>query len=93
MGILRSEAQDGTGAGKPHCVACIPLEVMGTRVPKLIDIVRKTLQRIEESADPQREQTAVQELKSSVVLSIAEHEIRAASVQEGPEPEAGNVAA
>lgn len=66
---------------------------MRYRVPKLLDIVRKTLQRIEESADPQREQTAVQELKSSVVLSIAEHEIRAASVHGTPEPEAEDLAA
>jgi hypothetical protein len=49
------------------------------RAPKLIDLVRTALRRVEESSP---DDTAVRELKSSVVRSIAERELRKAEASQ-----------
>jgi hypothetical protein len=54
------------------------------RAPNLIDLVRAALKRVEESDDVDPNDTAVRELKSSVIRNIAEREVRRAEVvQEG----------
>jgi hypothetical protein len=49
---------------------------MDNRALRLINLVRAALRRVEETSDPETEGQAVQELKSSVVLTIAERELR-----------------
>ena len=49
---------------------------MEFRAPKLIDLVRKSLARIESSVDPQKDSKAVDGLKSSVLRTMAECELR-----------------
>jgi hypothetical protein len=54
------------------------------RAPNLIDLVRAALKRVEESSGVDPNDTAVRELKSSVIRNIAEREVRRAEVaQEG----------
>jgi hypothetical protein len=56
---------------------------MDNRALRLLNLIRSALLRVEETTDPEKDGQAVQELKSSVVLSIAERELRA-SEDEGP---------
>jgi hypothetical protein len=56
---------------------------MDTRAPRLLNLIRSALDRVEETTDLEKDGQAVQELKSSVVRSIAERELRA-SEDEGP---------
>ena len=60
-------------------------------IPRLIDLVRSTLQRVEKSEHCVEKDAAVQGLRRSVVRTIAEHELRtgdsADSVPADPKPE------
>ncbi len=44
--------------------------------PSLVDLLRSTLHRLEESPDFDRDDVYFMELKSSILLSIAELELR-----------------
>ena len=46
------------------------------KLPKLIDLLRSTLERVEQSEDSADKQAAVSKLRRSVVLTIAERELR-----------------
>lgn len=50
---------------------------MDYRALRLLDLVRSALRRVEETTDLEKDGPAVQGLKSSVVLTIAERELRA----------------
>jgi hypothetical protein len=55
---------------------------MASRVPNLIDLIRRTLQRIEASPESHRNPAAVENLKKAVVLTMAEREVRSSSVED-----------
>jgi hypothetical protein len=58
---------------------------MDARALRLLNLIRSALHRVEETTDLEKDGQAVQELKSSVVLSIAERELRASESEDnGP---------
>jgi hypothetical protein len=57
---------------------------MASRVPSVIDLIRRTLQRIEASPESRRNPAAVETLKKAVVLTMAEREVRSSSVEDVP---------
>ena len=57
-------------------------------LPKLIDLLRSTLERVEESEESPDRQAAVLKLRRSVVLTLAERErLRASEAAEAPDAE------
>jgi len=64
--------------------------VKQTPIPRLIDLVRSTLERVEKSEQSEGTEAAVQGLRRSAVRTIAEHELRvsdAVVLPAEPEPE------
>ncbi len=60
--------------GTTHTDPCIHV---GVKFPKLMDLVRSTLERVEQSeGESPHKQAAVSKLRRSVVLTIAERELR-----------------
>jgi hypothetical protein len=72
-------------AGHRGSVGCITLQVMASRVPSVIELIRRTLQRIEASPESRRDPAAVETLKKAVVLTMAEREVRSSSVDDASE--------
>ena len=79
--------------GHRGSVGCITLQVMASRVPNLVDLIRRTLQRIEASPESHEAPAAVDHLKKAVVLTMAEREVRSSSVAALPEEEDNEKAA
>jgi len=52
------------------------------KLPKLIDLLRSTLERVEQSEESEDKQAAVSKLRRSVVLTIAERELRQSADEE-----------
>ena len=56
------------------------------KLPKLIDLLRSTLERVEQSEESADKQEAVTKLRRSVVLTIAERELRECADVENVSP-------
>lgn len=48
------------------------------KIPRLIDLMRSTLERVERAEQSEEQRSAVRGLRRSVVLTIAEREVRKA---------------
>ena len=70
-------------SGTLHQLSGIHLGVKTPETPTLVDLVRSALERVEKAEQSEEQKAAVDKLRSSVVRSIAEHELRTSSLATG----------
>ena len=65
-------------SGTPHPRLCIHPRVKRRYIPNLTELMRSALRRVEQSEGSEDKASALSSLRSNVVRTIAEHELRTA---------------